>query len=121
MKNHYMPKPLFISERFKFNKRNQDETENINAFEVELRRLATHCKFGAFLKEALCDRLVCGLRRAEEIQKRLLSQADLDFEQANTNFNGDGDGCKRHPVFRGQQDSLHRKSTWCHVQGKTAD
>ena len=35
-----------------------------------VRRLATHCQFGAFLEEALRDRLVCGLRN-HSIQRRL--------------------------------------------------
>ena len=37
---------------------------------AELRHLATHCNFGAYLDEALRDRLVCGLRN-ENTQKRL--------------------------------------------------
>ena len=81
LKEHFSPKPLVISVRFKFNKRNQRDNESINDYVVELRRLATHCEFEGFLKEALRDRLVCGLR-SEEIQKRLLSQAKLDFDAA---------------------------------------
>ena len=43
---------------------------------AQLRRLASRCKFGAFLGEALRDRLVCGLN-SENIQKVLLTKADL--------------------------------------------
>lgn len=67
---HYMPKPLVISERFKFNKRNQKEGESVNSYVVELKRQSTHCEFGAFLPEAIRDSLVCGLR-SETTQKKL--------------------------------------------------
>lgn len=65
-----MPKALVISERFKFNKRNQKEGESVNSYVVELKRLSTHCEFGTFLLKALRDRLVCGLR-SETTQKKL--------------------------------------------------
>ena len=48
---------------------------------AELRRLTTHCQFGAYLDEALRDRLVCGLRN-EGIQKKLLTEADLTLARA---------------------------------------
>ena len=69
LKNYYMPKPLVISERFKFNKRNQREGESVNEYVCELKKLSSFCEFGDFLKEALRDRLVCGLK-SEAIQKK---------------------------------------------------
>ena len=39
------------------------------------------CAFGAFLAEALRDRFMCGLAN-ESIQRRLLSELELDFEKA---------------------------------------
>ena len=48
---------------------------------VELRRLAKTCHFGQFLNDALRDQLVCGLI-ATNIQKRLLSEANLTAERA---------------------------------------
>ena len=48
---------------------------------AELRRLATHCAFEAYLEEALRDRLVCDLR-SESTQKRLLSEANLTLPRA---------------------------------------
>ena len=48
---------------------------------AELKRLAGTCAFGAFLAEALRDRFVCGLAN-ESIQRRLLSEPELDFEKA---------------------------------------
>ena len=68
--DHYMPKPLIISERFIFHKRNQKEGATVAAYVVELKKLAIYCEFGAFINEALRDRLVCGLK-SENIQKKL--------------------------------------------------
>ena len=48
---------------------------------AELRRLADRCEFGAYLQEALRDRLVCGLR-SEAIQRRLLTEEKLTLEKA---------------------------------------
>ena len=46
---------------------------------AELRRLSTHSSFGPYLNEALCDRLVCGLR-SDNIQKQLLSVKDFTLK-----------------------------------------
>ena len=78
---HFEPKPLVIAERFHFHRREQAEGESINEYMAELRRLTTHCKFGALLDEALRDRLVCGLRNGS-IQKKLLTEADLTSARA---------------------------------------
>ena len=78
---HYDPKPLIIVERFHFHKRDQAPGETIAEYVAELRRLAAKCAFGAYLDEALRDRLVCGLQN-EQIQRGLLSEADLDLEKA---------------------------------------
>ena len=81
LSSHYEPKPIVIAQRFHFHRRNQLPTESITEFVAELRRLSIHCSFGANLDEALRDRLVCGLR-SENIQKRLLTIADLTFKNA---------------------------------------
>ena len=46
-----------------------------------LRRLAKDCEFGAFLQEALRDRLVCGLS-SDAIKKELLKDKDLTLAKA---------------------------------------
>ena len=81
LKKHFEPKPLVIAERFTFHRRNQSASESILEYVAELRRLAIHCEFGEYQNQALCDRLVCGLR-SENIQKRLLSEADLTLTRA---------------------------------------
>ena len=75
LKKHYEPKPLIIAERYTFNQRNQQPGESVAEYVAELRRLATTCKFGNFLDDALRDRLVCGLR-SESARRRLLADAD---------------------------------------------
>ena len=81
--SHFKPKALKIAERFRFYKRNQLRAESVADYLAELRRLALTCEFADFLDEALCDRLVCGLRD-EAIQRRLLAEADLTLTKALT-------------------------------------
>jgi len=78
---HFEPKPIVITERFHFHRRNQASGESVAEYVAELRRLATHCQFGEYLNEALRDRLVCGIRNTG-IQKRLLSEAELSLKKA---------------------------------------
>ena len=49
--SHYSPKPILIAKRFKFNRRNQHESETFAQFVVELKRLAFKCEFGTFSKK----------------------------------------------------------------------
>ena len=81
LKTHFKPKSLVIAERFRFYRREQKEGEAIAAYIVALKQLARRCNFGAFLEEALQDRLVCGLKN-EATQRRLLSEKDLTFQKA---------------------------------------
>ena len=78
---HYDPEPIVIAERFHFYRRNQASSESVGDYLAQLRRLASRCKFGAFLDEALRDRLVCGME-SENIQKVLLTKANLTLEKA---------------------------------------
>ena len=71
-----------MAERFHFYRRDQSAGETISEYIAELRRLSTHCEFqDGRLEEALRDRLVCGLRN-EAIQRKLLTVADLTFDNA---------------------------------------
>lgn len=78
---HYDPEPILIAERFHFYRRNQRSGESIAEYLACLRRMASRCKFGAFLSEALRDRLVCGMA-SENTQKVLLTKANLTLEKA---------------------------------------
>ena len=81
LKKHYDPEPIIIAERFHFYRRNQQQSESIANYVASLRRLASRCEFGAFLADALRDRLVCGMN-TESTQKVLLTKAKLTLEQA---------------------------------------
>ena len=43
--------------------------------------MASTCSFGTFLDEALCDRLVCGIRD-QGMQRRFLAEADVTLKEA---------------------------------------
>ena len=81
LRGYYEPKRSVIAERFHFHKREQATGETIKDFDATLRRLATHCEFGATLEDTLRDRFICGLRH-ETIQRRLLSEKDLTYTKA---------------------------------------
>ena len=53
LSEHLNPKPVVISERFRFYKRDQMEGESIREYIAELRKLSEHCDFKANLNEAL--------------------------------------------------------------------
>ena len=53
LQQHLSPKPLEIAERFCFYKRIQREGETVLTYVADLKKLATHCNFGANLNEAL--------------------------------------------------------------------
>lgn len=48
------------AERFRFHRRHQTEGKTLTDYIVDLKRLASTCKFGHFLNDALRDQLVCG-------------------------------------------------------------
>ncbi len=69
LQKHYEPTRAVIAERFHFQKRDQVPDESLAEYDAVLRKLATHCNFGAYLTEALRDRFVAGLR-SEAMQRR---------------------------------------------------
>ena len=73
LKNHFAPQKLVIAERYRFHNCIQREGESVSTFVTSLKHLASTCRFGAHLNEALRDRLVCGLRN-KETQKKLLTE-----------------------------------------------
>ena len=81
LKQYFELKRVVIAERFHFHNREQQVGESMADYEAALRRLATNCRFGEFLQQALRDRFVCGLRN-EAIQRRLLSEKELTHTKA---------------------------------------
>ena len=81
MLSHFTPEKLIIAERYKFYKCVQKETQNIQSFFMEIKKLAVTCNFGIFLQEALRDKFICGLKN-ENIQRRLLTENNISLEEA---------------------------------------
>uniref|UniRef100_A0A1I8JIB2 CCHC-type domain-containing protein n=1 Tax=Macrostomum lignano TaxID=282301 RepID=A0A1I8JIB2_9PLAT len=71
LKEHWKPEPSEIVQRFHFYQRVRASTESVADFLASLRRLAVDCK----------DRLVLGIQD-DRIQRRLLSEPELDLEKA---------------------------------------
>ena len=62
LKKHHLPQPIKTTERHRFFNRKQLQGKSAIDYLAELQTFASTCKFGAFLKEAPCDRLVCAMR-----------------------------------------------------------
>ena len=82
MKNHYLPAPSEIVQRFKFNSRFRRQGESVSTFVVELRAIAEFCNFGDTLKLMIRDRLVCGIND-ENTQRLLLAEKELTYDKAS--------------------------------------
>ena len=77
---HHEPAPIVIAERHKFWTASQGEDASVSDFVARLKKLASTCSFGAFLTEALRDRLVSGLHsKMSRTQRHLLSVRDLTY------------------------------------------
>ena len=81
LSKHYKPAPSEIVERFKFHSRSRKPGESVATFVAELRSLAEFCNFNDTLEVMLRDRIVCGIND-DALQKRLLSEPDLDYAKA---------------------------------------
>ena len=81
LKEHYNPKQGVAVKRYKFNTRARLPGESVATYVAELRHLAIDCEFGDALNDMLRDRLFCGVNDPR-IQRRLLSEAALDFDKA---------------------------------------
>ncbi|XP_055684319.1 uncharacterized protein LOC129790681 isoform X2 [Lutzomyia longipalpis] len=74
LKTKLAPKNNVVAERFKFFERRQHEEESISEFVSEIQTLARKCNFQEYKKEALRDRIICGVR-STRIRQRLLDEA----------------------------------------------
>lgn len=81
MQQYYDPAPLEIAENFRFNKRKQLEGESVQEYLTALQKMAINCNFGTYLKTALRNQFVFGLRN-EKILHRLLETKDLTLDRA---------------------------------------
>ena len=78
MKDHLNSKPTVIAECYK---RAQKDRELVAQYLASLHKLAEKCKFGKFLNQAFCDKLVCGIQN-KTIQRRLLTEKELTAARA---------------------------------------
>ena len=76
LREHFEPSVNVIAEWFHFHKCDQKAGESIMEYVVALCRLASCCKFEAYLDQAIRNRFVCGLR-SESIKKNLLAEKGL--------------------------------------------
>ena len=74
---HYDPKPLVSTERFKFFNRYQASNETMGQYIAELHKLAANCDFKDNLEEQLTDRFVCGMKD-EATQRQLMCEKRED-------------------------------------------
>ena len=107
LKSHFEPKPNTIAERFHFYRRVQQPGESVADFVAQLKSLATHCVFEGHLDQALRDRLVCGLRN-QGMQKRLLSETDLNFQKAIEIAKGMESAEKSTQQLKGPEGAIQR-------------
>ena len=78
LKKHFDPTSSVLGKRFNFYCCSQGNSEGIAEYVAELKCLATHCSFEAYVDEALRDRFVFGLKQIA-IQNRLLAEKNLTF------------------------------------------
>ena len=78
MKDHYVPAPSEIVQRFCFNSRFRRTGESVSTYVAELRALAEFCNFGDTLNLMIRDRLVCGIND-ENTQQLLLAEKGLTY------------------------------------------
>ena len=76
----YVGKTNETYERYIFNARFQEETENIDVYLAELRKLAKTCNYGTLEDDLIRDRIVIGINN-EDIRRKLLEKADLTLEK----------------------------------------
>ena len=108
LEKYFSPKKLIVVERYTFYSRVQKSSETISEFVVAIKHLASSCKFGTFLKEALRDKLISGISN-EVIRQKLLSE-DQDFDEAYSLALRLEQAEKQTSLFSKQQEICHINS-----------
>jgi hypothetical protein len=60
--SHFIERRNVISERAKFNKRKQEDSENVENFVTSLYTLSEHCGYNDIREEMIRDRKVVGIK-----------------------------------------------------------
>ena len=84
LQEHFEPTSIVIAEWHQFWMASSEEGESVSEILVRLKKLASTCSFGAFLSQALRDRLVSGLHpKMSRTQRHLLSIRELTYSMAH--------------------------------------
>ena len=83
VKDHHLPCPSTIVQRYNFHTCNQKAGESISEYVAELRKLPEFCEFNNTLADMLRDRIVCG-SKDKRLQNKLLAEKKLTHDQALT-------------------------------------
>ena len=84
LQGHFQPTRIVIAKRHKFWTASQEEGESVSEFVVRLKKLVSTRSFGAFLSQALRDRLVSGVHpKMSRTQRHLLSIRELTYSMAH--------------------------------------
>ncbi|GFS25653.1 hypothetical protein ElyMa_007032200 [Elysia marginata] len=75
------PKKRLTTLRYRFNSRQQAESETIDQFVTALKLLAEGCEFGDLQPSLIRDRVICGTKECS-IKERLLQEDDPTLEKA---------------------------------------
>ena len=78
---HFVGEVNETFERFKFNQRNQEMNESIDAYVSALRSIVKSCNFAALEESLLRDRVVIGIRD-DGARRKLLQTRNLDLKTA---------------------------------------
>ncbi|KAF0990972.1 hypothetical protein HZS_355 [Henneguya salminicola] len=74
---HFSPKPLILSERYKFWATSQMEQETISEYSLRIQKMSEFCDFQEFFDQALRDQFIMGFRDVQiNIRALLLAEAD---------------------------------------------
>ena len=77
---HCEPRRIEIAKRYAFYERRQEAGESIAEYDAAKHKLSTHCKFGAFLPQAMRDAFVFGIRDPK-LRQQLLGIEDLSYDK----------------------------------------
>ena len=77
----YAPVGLKATNRFLFSKKVQQENESVSDFIAAIQSLASKCDFGAYLDDALLDKLLAGIRD-DPSRRKLLNTDELTYAKA---------------------------------------
>lgn len=77
----FLPKKNITIERHKFFTRNQRQSESIEQYSFELKKMADTCEFTTLSDGLIRDRLICGIRD-DALRERLLREPDLTLSKA---------------------------------------